>query len=66
MHFKITVRIFYLEPPLVSKSLIEGVQDKMSVLYVISNGNDNFVYYAFVTRQFVKNTKIDCLAQQNT
>ena len=31
---QITVRLFYLEPPLVSKLLLEGVQDKMSVLYI--------------------------------
>ena len=32
---KPTVWTFYLEPPLVSKLLIEGVQDKISVLYVL-------------------------------
>ena len=30
-----TVRIFYLAPPLVNKLLIEGVQDKISVLYLL-------------------------------
>ena len=37
LFFVYTVRIFYLEPPLVSKLLIEVVQDKISILYFKKN-----------------------------